>query len=98
MSAGNMRGTRSSGIVSCAADVLWMSMVRGMRGVGGVCGSGRHGWRGWCVDERIGVVLYQFCGNRWNVGRVSVFGLRWCGWCKECLDQGLEGRGSVMSV
>ena len=30
-------GTRGSGIVSSAADVLWMSVVRGMRGVGGVC-------------------------------------------------------------
>ena len=26
-----------SGIVSSAADVLWMGVVRGMRGVGGVC-------------------------------------------------------------
>ena len=32
-----MQGTRSSGIVSSAADVLWMSVARGMRGVGGVC-------------------------------------------------------------
>ena len=30
-------GTRGSGIVSRAADVLWMSVVRGMRGVGGMC-------------------------------------------------------------
>ena len=30
-------GTRGSGIVSSAADVLGMSVVRGMRGVGGVC-------------------------------------------------------------
>ena len=29
-------GTRGSGIVSSAADVLWMSVVRGMRGVGGL--------------------------------------------------------------
>ena len=29
--------TRGSCIVSCAADVLGMSVVRGMRGVGGVC-------------------------------------------------------------
>ena len=36
MSAGHVRGTRGSGIVS-TADVLWMSVVRGMRGVGGVC-------------------------------------------------------------
>ena len=43
--------TRGSGIVSSAADMLWMSVVRGMRGVGGsicdvyVFGSGRRGWR-----------------------------------------------------
>ena len=29
--------TRGSGIVSSAADVLWMSVVRGLRGIGGVC-------------------------------------------------------------
>ena len=28
---------RGSGIMSTAADVLWMSVVREMRGVGGVC-------------------------------------------------------------
>ena len=44
-------GTHGSGIVSSAAAMLWMSVVRGMRGVGGVCelcmcfSSGRHGWR-----------------------------------------------------
>ena len=37
MSAGHVPGTRGSGIVLSAADVLWMSVVRGMRGVGGVC-------------------------------------------------------------
>ena len=31
-----MGGTRGSGIVSSAADVLWMSVVGGMRGVGEV--------------------------------------------------------------
>ena len=30
-------GTRDSGIVSRAADVLRMSVVRGMKGVGAVC-------------------------------------------------------------
>ena len=30
MSAGHVGGTRCSGIVSSAADVLWMSVVRGM--------------------------------------------------------------------
>ena len=37
MSAWHVGGTRGSGIVYSAADVLWMSLVRGMRGVGGVC-------------------------------------------------------------
>ena len=37
VSAEHVGGTRGSGIVSSAADVLWMSVVRGMRGVGGVC-------------------------------------------------------------
>ena len=37
MSAGHMGDTCGSGIVSSAADVLWMSVVRGMRGIGGVC-------------------------------------------------------------
>ena len=37
VSAGHVGGTRGPGIVSSAPDVLWMSVVRGMRGVGGVC-------------------------------------------------------------
>ena len=37
LSAEHVGGTRGSGIVSSAADVLWMSVVHGMRGVGGVC-------------------------------------------------------------
>ena len=46
VSAGHGDGTRGSGIVSSAADVLWMSVVHVMRGVGGdVFESGRRGWR-----------------------------------------------------
>ena len=30
VSAGHMGGTRGSGTVSSASDVLWMSVVRGM--------------------------------------------------------------------
>ena len=30
VNAGHVGGTRRSGIVSSAADVLWMSVVRGM--------------------------------------------------------------------
>ena len=39
MSAGHeyVGGTRGSGIVSSAADVLGISVLRGMREVGGVC-------------------------------------------------------------
>ena len=37
VSAGHVGGTRGSCIVSSAADVLWMRVVHGMRGVGGVC-------------------------------------------------------------
>ena len=32
-----MGGTRGSGVVSSANDVLEMSVVRGMRKIGGVC-------------------------------------------------------------
>ena len=47
VSARHVGNTRGSGILSSAADVLGMSVVRGMRGVGGVCemsvfGSGRR--------------------------------------------------------
>ena len=35
--AGHVCSTRGSGIVSSVADVLWMSVVCGMRGVGEVC-------------------------------------------------------------
>ena len=37
VSAGYVGDTRGSAIVSRAADVLWMSVVRGMTGIGGVC-------------------------------------------------------------
>ena len=37
VNAGHVVGIRGSGIVSSATDVLWLSLVRGMRGVSGVC-------------------------------------------------------------
>ena len=105
VSAGHVGGTHGSDIVCSAADVLWMSVVRGMLGVGGVCEMcmcltrARRGCRWGLVDERIGFGLYQSCGNRGSVGRVSVFWLRWCrlGVCRG-LDQDLEGWGGVMYV
>ena len=63
MSAGheNLGGTRDSGIMSNAADVIEMSVVREMKGVGGVCemcmclapggvgGDGSEWIRGFCL-------------------------------------------------
>ena len=37
VSAGHVGGTPGSGIMSSSADVLGMSVVRGMRGIGRVC-------------------------------------------------------------
>ena len=61
-------GTRNSGIVSSAADVLWMSVVRVIRGVGGACEMGmclaqdsvgvEGGGR---VDEKIEFGVYPSC-------------------------------------
>ena len=62
-----MGGTRGSGIVSTDDDVIEMSVVRGVRGVGGVC------------ERIIRFRLYQSCRNRGRVGRVSLLGFRWCG-------------------
>ena len=67
MSAGNVGGTR---IVSSTADVLRMSVVRGMRGVGGVC-EGVSGWEDW-------VWALPILWEQGSLGRV--FGLRSCGW------------------
>ena len=70
-------------IVSSAADVLWMIVVRGMRGVSRVCemcmclARGGVGGEG---GERIGFGIYPFYENRESVGCASVFGLRWYWW------------------
>ena len=52
--------------------------------------------------ERFGFGLYQSCGNRGSVVRVSLFWLWWCVWCRwemgGGLDQGLEGWCGVKSV
>ena len=40
VSAGHVCGTHGSGIVSSAADVLWMSVVSGVREVVEVCEMG----------------------------------------------------------
>ena len=70
-----MGGTRSSGVLSSAGDVLEMRVVRG--GVCDMCMS-RDGVGG-VGGEWMGFGLYQSWRNRGKVG--SVFWLRWCGWC-----------------
>ena len=61
VNAGHVVGTRVPGIVFSAADVLWMSLLHGMRGVCDMCmclargGTGGE-WRV-VVDERIGFVF-----------------------------------------
>ena len=63
VSVGRVSGTRGSSIVSSAADVLWMSVVHGMRGVGGVCEMCMCSV--WCgVGGEGGFGLYQSCRNR----------------------------------
>ena len=48
------------------------------------------------MDEIIGFVLYQSCGDRGTVGHVSVFWLRLCGWCRWGVGRGLgPGWGAV---
>ena len=104
--AGHVGNTR--GIVSGAADVLWMSMVRGMRRVGGVCemsmclARGGVGGEGdeWMRGLGLGFTNPVAAGGVLDVclcfccgGVVGVVG-DWGGG----LDQGLEWWGGVMSV
>ena len=74
VSAGHVCGTRGSGMVSCAADVLWMSVgcEELVEYVRCVCVWLGAAWveRG---SERIWFGVYRSCVNRGIVGRVSVF-------------------------
>ena len=103
VSAGHVGGTHGSCIVSNAADVLWMIVVRGMRGFGEVCEM--------CMAQG-GV-----CGSEWMRGMGLGFtnpvktrgvldvclclgcGGHWCGWrWAGGSDHGLDGLGGVMYV
>ena len=75
-----VRGTRRSGIVSSAADVLGMSMVCGMRGVGGVCEICMCLARGGVGDEwmkELGLGFTNLVGTGGVLEDVCLFGLRW---------------------
>ena len=77
----HMGATRGSGLFSSAGDVLEMSVVRVVGGVCEALGSGMGGSCWGCMGDRIGFGLYQFWRNMGKMGYVSVFWLRWCGWC-----------------
>ena len=86
-------GTQSSCFVSAADDVLEMCGMSGVGGVYEICmclAPGR--------SKSIGFGPYQSCRNRVNVGGVSVFGLRRCGWCWRGEWVGLGMWGGVMYV
>ena len=51
------------------------------------------------MNERIGFGIYQTCGDRGSVVRVSVFWLRWCGWgVGKGLGPGLGAVGVVLCL
>ena len=63
--------------------VCEMCMCLATGGVG-MCGVGVA--EDWVWDL---IILW----DRMSVGHLSVFGLRWCGWCWGSLTKGLEGEG-----
>ena len=104
-----MGGTRGSGILSSAADVFSMSVVRGMWGVGGVCemcislaqggvgGQGGGEWMrgfGWGFTHPAGTGGVLDVCRCFDCGGVGGLGGEWVGG----LDQVLEGWGGVISV
>ena len=73
--AAHVSSTHDSDNMSSAADVLGMSVVRGMIAVVGVyhmCMCLARGCVGGKGDEWIGFGLYQSSGNSGGVGRVCV--------------------------
>ena len=80
--------TRSSGIVSSVADVLGMSLVRAMRGVGGVYVFGSGSVWGENPVGTGGVLDVCLCLGCGGVGEEWV----------RYLNHGLEGWGGVMSL
>ena len=81
LSVGHVGGTRGSGIVSSAADVLLMSVVCGMREVGGVCvargGVGGEGMRGLPLGftNTVGTggmdICFLLCICLWQISQIQ---------------------------
>ena len=53
-----------------------------------VFGSGRCGWRGGEWMRELGLGFTTPVGDRGSVGHVSVFWLRWSGWCRWGVGRG----------
>ena len=108
MSAEYVGDTRGSAIVSSAAAVLWMSVVRGMRGFGGVCEMcmcltrGGVGGEGGEWMRGLGLDFTNPVGTRGVLDVCLCFGCGGvggvCGEWVGDLDQGLEGWSGVMSM
>ena len=101
VSVGQVCGTRGSSIVSSAADVQWMSVVRGMRGVAEVCemcmclSRGSVGGEVWIRGLGFGFTNpVRTGGECWTCGGVGGVGGEWVGG----LNQGLQGWSGVVSV
>ena len=83
-----MGGSRGSGVLSSAGDVLEMSVVRGVGGVGGMClardcvdGEGGE-WEVFGGDWMTGFGFgFINSGGTWGKWDMCVFWLRWCVWC-----------------
>ena len=82
MSAGILGSTHGLGIVSSEAGVLWMSVVRGMREVGGVCEMWMCMARGGVGGEMMRGLGLGFTNHVGTGGVLDIclFGLRWCRW------------------
>ena len=55
-------------------------------------------WREVSVEDNCFFWLYQSCGNRGSVGRISVFGLRRCRWTVGGVLGPWSGRMCVVSL
>ena len=83
-----MSGTRGSGVLSSTGDVL-------VRGVGGVCDMCMCLARGG-VGGEVGEWMRELGLGFTNPVSVSVFLLRWCGWCRWGVSRGVgPGSGAV---
>ena len=105
VNAGHVGGTRGSGIVSSAADMLWMSVVSGMRGIGGVCemcmclARGGVGGEGGEWMRGLGLSFTNPVGTGGVLDMCLCFGCGGVGGERVGgFYQDLEGWGGVMSV